>query len=106
MNTTFSTPLAALPDSIDTLILGAGGAGYPGAFFLARAGLNVLMVDPIGNRGGNCLAEGCVPSKAMRETALLRRLSGKFAHFGLQGNAPGVDWAALLAHKDRVQHSR
>ncbi|EQD41934.1 FAD-dependent pyridine nucleotide-disulfide oxidoreductase domain protein, partial [mine drainage metagenome] len=91
---------------VDVLILGAGGAGYPAAFFLARSGKSVLLVDPIGNLGGDCLAEGCVPSKAMREAALVRALADKFGNFGLRGDKPAVDWRAVLAHKDRVQSTR
>ena len=88
MNTTFQTPLSDLPAAVDVLVLGAGGAGYPGAFFLAKAGLKVAMVDPIGNLGGDCLAEGCVPSKAVREAALVRSLADKFDAFGLRGGKP------------------
>ena len=95
-----------VPDHVDCLILGAGGGGYPAAFFLAKAGLSVLMADPIGNLGGNCLAEGCVPSKAVREAALVRGLADKFAGFGLRGAKPDVDWRAVLAHTDRVQNLR
>ncbi|MDE3141780.1 MAG: FAD-dependent oxidoreductase, partial [Pseudomonadota bacterium] len=62
MNPGDFTPLKSLPATVDVLILGAGGAGYPAAFFLARSGNSVLLVDPIGNLGGDCLAEGCVPS--------------------------------------------
>lgn len=106
MVTTFQTPLADLPAAVDVLVLGAGGAGYPGAFFLANAGLSVLMVDRIGNLGGNCLAEGCVPSKAVREVALVRGLAECADRFGLRGGKPAVDWPAVLAHKDRVQNTR
>lgn len=94
------------PIEIDVLILGAGGGGYPAAFFLARAGLRVAMVDPFGNLGGDCLAEGCVPSKAVRESALLRGMSEKYKLFGLAGAEPSVDWPAVLANKDRVQNQR
>ncbi|MDD2875956.1 MAG: dihydrolipoyl dehydrogenase [Acidiphilium sp.] len=91
---------------IDVLVLGAGGGGYPAAFFLARAGLRVAMVDPIGNLGGDCLAEGCVPSKAVREGALARAMSRKYKMFGLSGAEPSVNWQGVLAHKDRVQNAR
>lgn len=101
-----SAPLSSLSAEVDVLILGAGGAGYPAAFFLARSGKRVLMVDPIGNLGGDCLAEGCVPSKAVREAALVRGLADKFDGFGLRGSKPAVDWGAVLAHKDRVQNTR
>jgi len=106
MDTAFQTPLCDAPESVDVLVLGAGGAGYPGAFFLAQSGRTVLMVDPIGNLGGDCLAEGCVPSKAVREAALVRGLADTFESFGLRGAKPAVDWRAVLAHKERVQNTR
>src|SRR5215467_7635618 len=91
---------------VDVVILGAGGGGYPAAFLLARAGLRVVMVDPIGNLGGNCLAEGCIPSKAVREASLVRARAEKYALFGLNGPVPDVNWKGILVHKDRVQNIR
>lgn len=93
-------------EAIDVLILGAGGGGYPAAFLLAKAGLKVVMVDPFGNLGGDCLAEGCIPSKALRESALVRAMADKYTYFGLKGEKPGFDWRDVLAHKDKVQNTR
>ena len=93
-------------NNIDVMVLGAGGGGYPAAFRLAREGRSVAMVDPIGNLGGDCLAEGCVPSKAVREAALARTWPAKYGLFGLRGGTPEVDWRGVLSHKDRVQSIR
>ncbi len=90
---------------VDVITLGAGGGAYPAAFRLARAGLTVAMVDPKGVMSGNCLAEGCVPSKAVREMAELYRTTRRFERFGLKGEV-SVDFAAVMAHKDRVQRTR
>ncbi|ACU53262.1 pyridine nucleotide-disulphide oxidoreductase dimerization region [Acidimicrobium ferrooxidans DSM 10331] len=90
----------------DVVIVGAGGGGYPAAFALDRAGRSVVLVDPIGNLGGNCLAEGCIPSKAVREASLIRARSTRAETFGLRGTALDVDWSGVLAHKDRVQRLR
>ena len=92
--------------SVDVMVLGAGGGGYPAAFRLAREGRSVAMVDPFGNLGGDCLAEGCVPSKAVREASLARTWPAKYQTFGLRGATPEVDWRGVLAHKDRVQSIR
>ena len=91
---------------VDVMILGAGGGGYPAAFRLVREGRKVAMVDPFGNLGGDCLAEGCVPSKAVREAALARSWPAKYELFGLRGATPEVVWSGVLAHKDRVQSIR
>ena len=99
---------------VDTVTLGAGGGAYPAAFALARAGQHVAMVDSYGVMSGNCLAEGCVPSKAVREVAELRRRAiagasriGKdVAPTGAGSRPSPVDYPAVLAHKDRVQSTR
>lgn len=93
-------------EDVDVVVIGAGGGGYPGAFVLDRAGRRVVLVDPLGNLGGDCLAEGCVPSKAVREASLVRARAGRYATFGLDGSAPGVSWPGVLSHKDRVQRVR
>lgn len=90
---------------VDTVTLGAGGGAYPAAFELARAGRSVVMVDDKGVLSGNCLAEGCVPSKAVREVAELVRRLAKGSALGL-GAPPSVDFSGVMAHKDRVQRTR
>jgi len=54
---------------VDTVVVGVGGGGYPAAYFLDKAGRQVVMVDSIGNLGGDCLAEGCVPPKRFEKRA-------------------------------------
>ena len=90
---------------IDLLTIGAGGGAYPAAFRLARAGARVVMVDPKGVMSGNCLYEGCVPSKAVRETAEIRAQQERFQQLGLPGQI-SVDYAAVVAHKDAIQARR
>ncbi len=93
-------------EEIDTLCLGAGGGAYPAGFALARAGQRVVLVDPKGVMSGNCLAEGCVPSKAVFEAVELhRRLSGPVGRaVGGLGGPP--DYGAIIAWKDGVQRRR
>lgn len=101
-----------MTEHADVVIIGAGGAGYPAAFLLAGAGKRVVMADPIGNLGGDCLAEGCVPSKAVREAVLAyqRARSGPLAGIAgvgtTGGHSPGPVWQAVLRHKDGVQRRR
>ena len=89
----------------DLLTIGAGGGAYPAAFRLARAGRSVVMVDPKGVMSGNCLYEGCVPSKAVRETAEIYQSQRRFAERGLPGTVT-VDFAKIMANKDSIQERR
>lgn len=92
---------------VDTITLGAGGGAYPAAFALARGGRQVVMVDAKGVMSGNCLAEGCVPSKAVFEVAELRRqLSLQPMGKALGVPAGRLDYQGVVAHKDEVQRTR
>lgn len=90
---------------VDLLCIGAGGGAYPAAFRLAKTGRQVLMVDSKGVMSGNCLYEGCVPSKAVRETAAFYDALRRFQTLGLNGTV-NVDFSALMQHKDAIQNRR
>ncbi len=96
---------AASPAAVDVITIGAGGGAYPAGFHLARAGLRVAMVDPKGVMSGNCLAEGCVPSKAVREMAHHLERHRRFHARGMV-DASGIDYARVVRHKDWVQELR
>ncbi len=89
----------------DLITIGAGGGAYPAAFRLARLGLKILMVDSNGVMSGNCLAEGCVPSKSVREVAEHWERQRRFSSFGLKGDLV-LDFERMMNHKDSVQKVR
>jgi len=86
-------------EEYDVITIGAGGAAYPAAFRLKRSGFSVLMIDKKGVMSGNCLAEGCVPSKAVIETV---HSLAKMRHFG----DFSIDYGKIVDHKDSVQNIR
>ena len=50
----------------DVLVIGAGSAGLGVGIAMKRFGFSVLMVEKNDHRiGGDCLNDGCVPSKAL-----------------------------------------
>ncbi len=85
----------------DVLTIGAGGGAYPGAFRLAKAGFDVIMVDKKGVLSGNCLAEGCVPSKAIREQIHTYKRFMAFSNKNID-----IDYESIIIHKDNVQKIR
>jgi len=86
----------------DLLILG-GGMSYVGAIRAAQLGLTVALVER-DRLGGTCLNRGCIPSKALLETAdLLHRVTEQGAEFGLAGHEGiSLDYPALAKRRDAV----
>jgi dihydrolipoamide dehydrogenase len=86
----------------DLLILG-GGMSYVGAIRAAQLGLSVGLVER-DKLGGTCLNRGCIPSKALLETAdLLHRVTEQGAEFGLAGHEGiSLDYSALGKRRDAV----
>jgi dihydrolipoamide dehydrogenase len=90
------------PQRFDLLVLG-GGMSYVGAIRAAQLGLNVGIVER-DKMGGTCLNRGCIPSKALLETAdLLHRVTEQGAEFGLAGHdGISLDYRALASRRDAV----
>ena len=88
----------------DVIIVGGGGGGYSGAFELSKGGKSVLLVDDKGNLGGNCLYEGCIPSKSVAVTIyLMEKLKNML---NASARSLSVFWEDVLNHKDEVQTIR
>jgi dihydrolipoamide dehydrogenase len=86
----------------DVLILG-GGMSYVGAIRAAQLGMRVGLIERDA-LGGTCLNRGCIPSKALLETAdLLHRVTEQGAEFGLAGgDAVTLDYGPLGTRRDAV----
>jgi dihydrolipoamide dehydrogenase len=86
----------------DVIVLGAGTGGYTAAFRAAQLGLRVALVDQ-GKVGGTCLHVGCIPTKALLESAELFARLKKAKDFGivLEGQ-PGFDFDVIARRRDQV----
>ena len=86
----------------DLHILG-GGMSYVGAIRAAQLGLSVGLIER-DRLGGTCLNRGCIPSKALLETAdLLHRVTEQGAEFGLAGHdGVSLDYGPLAKRRDAV----
>src|SRR5436853_6300399 len=54
--------------SFDVIFIGGGPAGYVGAIRCAQLGLTTAVVEREG-LGGTCVLWGCIPAKALLESA-------------------------------------
>ncbi len=90
------------PDSFDLVVLGAGTGGYTAAFRAAQLGLKVALVDA-DRIGGTCLHRGCIPTKAILESAdLAHRVRENGRRLGVLATDIVVDYAAVAENKDQV----
>ena len=89
-------------NDFDLVVLGAGTGGYTAAFRAAQLGLKVALVDEA-KIGGTCLHIGCIPTKALLESAAFveRIRRAKEFGIGLEGE-PVIDYARMAARRDEV----
>ena len=87
-------------NDFDLVVLGAGTGGYTAAFRAAQLGLKVALVDE-DKIGGTCLHRGCIPTKALLESAAFVERVRHAKDYGLilPGEAV-VDYAAMAARRD------
>ncbi len=70
----------------DVVVLGGGPGGYAAALYAGSAGLRVAMVENV-TVGGTCLNRGCIPAKALLQTAEVFRTTANAASFGIVPDA-------------------
>jgi dihydrolipoamide dehydrogenase len=85
----------------DVIVLGAGTGGYSVALRAAQLGLDVVLIERE-KVGGTCLHWGCIPTKAILQTAEVAEHAQDAADFGVKVDYHGIEVAALNAHKDGV----
>jgi dihydrolipoamide dehydrogenase len=89
-------------NDFDLVVLGAGTGGYTAAFRAAQLGLRVALVDE-DKIGGTCLHRGCIPTKALLESAAFVERVRHAKDFGLTlPGEPQVDYVQMAAKRDQV----
>lgn len=85
----------------DLIVIGGGPGGYLGAERAAQAGMKVLLFEKRA-LGGVCLNEGCIPSKALLNSAKLYEHARNSAAYGVSCGDVKIDQAAVIARRGRV----
>jgi dihydrolipoamide dehydrogenase len=88
----------------DLVVVGGGPGGYPAAIRAAQLGLKTALVEKE-RPGGVCLNWGCIPTKAMLRSAEVLETARHGAEYGVLADNVRLDYAAVLARKDRVVKS-
>jgi len=86
----------------DIAIIGAGWAGYTAALAAQHKGLRVCLIEERAI-GGTCLNLGCIPTKALLQSAHVLETVGKASAFGIaDAGSAHADFAQVQARKDKL----
>lgn len=88
----------------DVIVIGGGAAGLTAAGGCALFGLRTALIE--GHKmGGECLNNGCVPSKALIASARRAAEAREEKRAGVQLAAPVVEWSGVHKHvHDAIAH--
>jgi dihydrolipoamide dehydrogenase len=89
-------------DLYDVAVIGSGPGGYVAAIMGSQLGLRTALIEKNDKFGGTCLHWGCIPTKALLETAdrYQNILDGK--KFGIDCPDVSLDFKMVRARKDRL----
>lgn len=89
----------------DLVIIGSGPAGYVSAIRAGQLGLKTAIVEK-NVIGGMCLNWGCIPSKAIMESAKLfdriKTDASKFGVDGIDAKALEFNWTKAIRRSDTI----
>lgn len=86
----------------DVIVIGGGSGGYAAARTAAAGGASVLVVDGGREVGGLCILRGCMPTKALLESAHRLHAIRQAGEFGLKAGPASADWKKIVRRKDAL----
>ena len=88
-------------ETYDVAVLGSGTGGYSAALRAAQLGKRVALIERYDRLGGTCLLRGCIPTKALLQTAAVMDAINRSETWGIKASGE-VDWPAAQAFKEKV----
>jgi dihydrolipoamide dehydrogenase len=85
----------------DLAVIGAGWAGFNASLRARQLGLKVALIEK-DRVGGTCLNRGCIPTKALIQSAKIYSLSKKSANFGIEIAAPQINFLKIQERKEKI----
>jgi dihydrolipoamide dehydrogenase len=86
----------------DLIVIGSGPGGYSAAIRAGQYGLKTALVEKQPRLGGTCLLVGCIPTKALLQTADVWE---RFVHSDKEGivcENPRLDYPKVKERKDGI----
>ncbi|HEX9824797.1 MAG TPA: dihydrolipoyl dehydrogenase [Actinomycetota bacterium] len=88
-------------DSFDVIVIGAGTGGYSCALRAAQLGKKVALVERDERVGGTCLLRGCIPTKALLQSAAVMDQVNRSEEWGIKASGE-PDWSAVLDFQRKI----
>jgi dihydrolipoamide dehydrogenase len=88
-------------DPYDVIVVGSGTGGYSAALRAAELGQRVAIVERDDRLGGTCLLRGCIPTKALLQSAAVMDTVERASEWGIKA-AGEPDWSAIVAFEDAM----
>ncbi len=90
-----------MAEKFDLIVIGGGPGGYLAAERAARGGLKTALFERRA-LGGVCLNEGCIPSKALLNSAKMYEHALHGARYGVTCGDVRIDQKAVVARRGKV----
>jgi dihydrolipoamide dehydrogenase len=90
-----------MTDAYDVVVIGAGTGGYSCALRLAQLDKRVVLVERDERLGGTCLLRGCIPTKALLQSAAVMDAVNRSAEWGIRASGE-PDWPKIQDFQNKV----
>ncbi len=91
----------SMTDGYDVVVVGAGTGGYSCALRAAQLGKRVALVERDERLGGTCLLRGCIPTKALLQSASVMDTVNRSAEWGIKASGE-PDWTQVQAFETKI----
>src|SRR5918995_515626 len=91
-------------EQFDLVVIGGGNAGYIPAIRASQLGMSVALIEKRegGHLGGTCLNVGCIPTKALLQTAHLLHDARNSEDFGVKVGEVEFDYPQAAKRREQV----
>ena len=93
-----------MAEQYDLVVIGGGNGGYIPAIRASQLGMNVALIEKRegGHLGGTCLNLGCIPTKALLQTAHLLHDARNGEEYGVKVGDLELDYPQAAKRREQV----
>src|SRR5215210_3843945 len=93
-----------MAENFDLVVIGGGNGGYIPAIRASQLGMSVALIEKRegGHLGGTCLNLGCIPTKALLQTAHLLHDAKNGEDFGVKVGEVEFDYPTAAQRREQV----